>query len=115
VTAHYHVAMQSRRLVRPLDPGDEARLRGLAEAFAGVPLSEATRAVEAGEVVDASGAPVAWKPVASVLPVSERLRALVSGPAYEAAVARAADRVGPLLPRVRASGGAPGAAEAARR
>jgi acetoin utilization deacetylase AcuC-like enzyme len=89
MTAHYHVAMQSRRLVRPLDPEDEARLRALAAAFADVPLCEATRAVEAGEVVDASGAPAAWEPVASVLPVSERLLARVSGPAYEEAVARA--------------------------
>jgi hypothetical protein len=92
VSAHYHVAMQSRRLVRPIDPRDEARLRGLAEALAGLPLPEATGAVEQGLVVDADGEPVAWQPVAAVLPVSERLAALVSGPGYEDAVARESAR-----------------------
>ena len=48
VSAHYHVAMQSRRLVRPIDPGDEARLRCLKAALADLPLGEATRASRAG-------------------------------------------------------------------
>jgi acetoin utilization deacetylase AcuC-like enzyme len=93
VAAHYHIAMQSRRLVRPVRPVDEARLRAFAAAFSGLPLSEATAAVDAGRVVDATtGRPVAWEPVATVLPVSERLRATVSGPAYDEAVAREALR-----------------------
>jgi acetoin utilization deacetylase AcuC-like enzyme len=102
VAAHYHVAMQSRRLVRPLDPRDEARLRRLAAVLAGLPLPEATRAVEQGRVLDADGQPVAWTPIATVLPVSERLRELVGSPAYEAAVAREctrlAYRLGPAPP-----------------
>ena len=93
VGAHYHVAMQSRRLVRPIDPRDEARLRRLAAVLAGLPLPEATRAVEQGRVLDADGQPVAWTPIATVLPVSERLRALVGSPAYEAAVARECARL----------------------
>jgi len=93
VSAHYHVATQSRRLVRPLDPRDEARLRRIAEAVAGVPLPEATRAVEEGQVKDADGVPLSWQPVASVIPVSERLQALVSGPAYDEAVARESARL----------------------
>ena len=44
VAAHYHVAMQSRRLVRPLLPEDEARLAAMARALEGVPLPEATSA-----------------------------------------------------------------------
>ena len=88
VSAHYHVAMQSRRLVRPIDPTDEARLRCLKAALADLPLGEATRAVGQGLVTDALGQPVAWRPVAAVLPVSERLTALVTGPAYEDAAAR---------------------------
>ena len=32
VAAHYHIAMQSRRLVRPLRPEDEARLAALSQA-----------------------------------------------------------------------------------
>lgn len=93
VAAHYHVAVQSRRLVRPLRPADEARLRAIGAALSGVPLSEATAAVEQGRLVDArTGRGTSWEPVATVLPVSERLRGLVEGPDYEEAVAREADR-----------------------
>jgi len=88
VAAHYHVAMQSRRLVRPLHPAAEARLRAIAAALQGVPLSESTAAVEQGLVVDSrTGEPATWEPVATVLPVSPRLRARVGGPDYETAVA----------------------------
>jgi acetoin utilization deacetylase AcuC-like enzyme len=88
VAAHYHIAMQSRRLVRPLHPVDEARLLAIAGALEGVPLSAGTSAVEEGLLVDVkTGEPVAWEPVATVLPVSKRLLARVSGPDYEAAVA----------------------------
>ena len=80
--------MQSRRLVRPIDPSDEARLRSLKAALADLPLGEATRGIEQGLVTDAGGRPVPWRPVAAVIPVSERLMALVSGPAYEDAAAR---------------------------
>jgi acetoin utilization deacetylase AcuC-like enzyme len=88
VAAHYHIAMQSRRLVRPLHPADEARLRAMARALDGVPLPEGTSAVAEGRLVDAgTGQPAAWEPVTTVLPVSRRLLARVSGPEYEAAVA----------------------------
>ncbi|HSD29062.1 MAG TPA: histone deacetylase [Vicinamibacteria bacterium] len=88
VAAHYHVAMQSRRLVRPLHPADEARLRAIAAALQGVALSEGTAVVEQRLLVDAkTGEPATWEPVATVLPVSQRLLARVSGPDYEAAVA----------------------------
>ena len=91
VAAHYHIAMQSRRLVRPLLPEDEARLAAMAEALAGVPLPEATSLVEEGRLVDAAtGLPSDWRPVPTVLPVSERLRALVSGPDYTEAASAAA-------------------------
>lgn len=93
VAAHYHIAMQSRRLVRPLHAVDEARLRAIAEALEGLPLSAGTAAVEEGLLVDArTGEPAGWEPVATVLPVSRRLRARVSGPDYEAAVADEAVR-----------------------
>ncbi len=93
VAGHYHIAMQSRRLVRPLRPIDEARLRAMARALEGVPLQEATVAVDEGRLVDASsGTPLRWEPVATVLPVSERLRALVTGPEYESTTAQEADR-----------------------
>jgi acetoin utilization deacetylase AcuC-like enzyme len=109
VAAHYHVAMQSRRIVRPLLPEDEARLAAMAEALAAVPLPEATSLVEEGRLVDAAtGQPSAWKPVPTVLPVSERLRALVSGPDYEEAVAAATPRFAyRVLPRPAAAAAAP--------
>ncbi len=93
VAAHYHIAMQSRRLVSPLRPADEARLQALARAFSGLPLPEATAAFDTGRVVHAdTGEPAQWTPVATVLPVSERLRALVGGTEYDEAVRREADR-----------------------
>jgi acetoin utilization deacetylase AcuC-like enzyme len=90
VAAHYHIAMQSRRLVRPLRPQDEARLQAMARALDGVPLPEATAAIESGRLAHAgSGAPVAWEPVATILPVSERLKALIESPEYDEAVVAA--------------------------
>ena len=92
VAAHYHIAVQSRRLVSPLRPEDEARMASLSQALEGVPLPVATAAVESGRVLDArTGRPAEWAPVATVLPVSERLRRLVSGPEYEAAARAAAE------------------------
>jgi hypothetical protein len=104
VAAHYHIAMQSRRLVSPLRPEDDARLVALARALADVPLPEATAAVESGRVQDgATGAVAGWVPVTTVLPVSERLRALVNGPEYAAAAREAegrfAFRLRPAVPR----------------
>lgn len=87
--AHYHIAAQSRRLVKPLRPADEARMRALAEVLESLSLAEATRAVADGRVSDASsGTPVPWTPVSTLLPVSERARDLVSGLDYERAVER---------------------------
>jgi acetoin utilization deacetylase AcuC-like enzyme len=94
VAAHYHIAVQSRRLVRPLHAAAEAQLRAISAALEGVPLSEATVAVEQGRVVDAkTGAPVRWEPVSTVLPVSQRLGGRVSGPDYEQAVAEESARL----------------------
>jgi acetoin utilization deacetylase AcuC-like enzyme len=92
VAAHYHIAVQSRRLVRPLHPADEARLRAFTRACEGLTLPEATAAIGEGRAVDArTGEAAPWTPVPTVLPVSARLRALVSGPGYEEAVARESD------------------------
>ncbi len=94
VTAHYHIAMQSRRLVRPLSPLDEARLRATARALAGLPLPQATAAVDEGRIFDTtSGQPVRWEPILTVLPVSERLRVIVSSRDYEQAARREAGRL----------------------
>jgi hypothetical protein len=105
VAAHYHIAMQSRRLVRPLHPADEARLRAIATALEGVPLPAGTSAVEEGQIVDSrTGQGATWEPVTTVLPVSKRLLARVSGPEYEAAVADEGARFDYLLRRRKATG-----------
>jgi acetoin utilization deacetylase AcuC-like enzyme len=116
VAAHYHVAMQSRRLVRPLLPEDEARLEAMAKALSGVPLPEATSLVEEGRLAEEkTGRPLEWRPVPTVLPVSERLRALVSGLDYEEAVAVAAPRFAcRVVPRFAAAPGAQPRAPAGR-
>ena len=74
-----------------------------------MPLPEATSLVEEGRLVDAAtGQPAEWKPVPTVLPVSERLRALVSGPEYEEAVAAAAPRFAyRVVPRPATAAAAP--------
>jgi acetoin utilization deacetylase AcuC-like enzyme len=90
VAAHYHIAAQSRRLVRPLEPREEGRMRCLVSALAGLSLPEAAAAVAEGRVVDAAtGEPVRWEPVACVVPVSPGLTERVSGEAYERAAAAA--------------------------
>ena len=85
--ATYHVAALSAPMISFLKPEGEATLRALQDALRGLGLDEASQAVSELRVVDAdSGAPVPWQPCPMVLPVSERLRELVSGDDYEAAV-----------------------------
>jgi acetoin utilization deacetylase AcuC-like enzyme len=87
--AHYHIAMQSRKYVHFLRAEDEARARAFAEAVHGLPLSEAAAAIEERWVVARDGGEAQeWPPSLMVVPASERLRALVTGPDYEAAVER---------------------------
>ena len=93
VPAHYHTASQGRKNLRFLDPADEGLFRALCETFHGLPLAEATRAVDEGRVVDArTGEPFTWRPVPMVLPVTESLRDRVEGEEYERQVAEAQAR-----------------------
>jgi hypothetical protein len=91
--AHYHIAMQSRRYVHFLRPEDEARARAFTGAVQGLPLADAATAVEERRVVASdSGEAQEWPSSLMVLPASQRVRALVSGPDYEAAVERERER-----------------------
>ncbi|HEX2162395.1 MAG TPA: histone deacetylase [Thermoanaerobaculia bacterium] len=93
VPSHYHLMAQSRRFLRFLDPAAEGRFRAVERAVAGLSLGDATRAVEAGRVVDAaSGEPFRLLPGAMVLPVSEGLRRKVEGDDYERRAAAEARR-----------------------
>ena len=81
--------MQSRRLLRFLEPRDEARFRAIRDALEGLTLVEATTALDGGRLRDRrTGEAVAWKPVPMVLPAGDRLRARVGGDSYETAVER---------------------------
>ena len=94
VPSTYHVAGQSRRLVHFVKPEHEALMRALEELFAHVPLGDASRIVADGGVIDdATGEPLRWQGYAMVLPVSDKLKARVSGDDYDRRVAEAAERV----------------------
>ena len=93
-TVHYHIAVQSRRLVKPLHATDLGNIRAFSRALSGLTLAEAATAVAAGRVIEgATNQPAAWTPVPTVVAVSERLKALVTGLEYEEAAAREADRL----------------------
>jgi len=101
----YHIAAQSKKLVRFLKPEHEARFRSFEEALRGMPLPEASRAVAEGRVVDrATGEPLVWEGWPMVMPVSQRLKDQVFGEGYEAKVAEEA--AGAAVVRVAAPAGA---------
>jgi acetoin utilization deacetylase AcuC-like enzyme len=90
--AHYYTAAVGRHRLRFLEPEDQARFEALQEAVAGMSLADADRAIAEGRVVDAAtGEPVRWRPGPMVVPVSGRLKALISGPSYEGALEAARD------------------------
>jgi hypothetical protein len=92
--ASYHVAAQSRRLVRFLHPEHEARFRAYGRALVGLHLAEASQAVDAGRVVDeATGETMSWEGFPMVLPVSDALTERVFGDGYEAEVDAALERL----------------------
>ncbi len=89
----YHVAVQSRT-VRYLHPEHEALAQALEELLQGLALADASKAVEAGRVVDvATGAPLEWRGCPMVLPVSDDLRERVTGEAYERRVDEEKERL----------------------
>jgi acetoin utilization deacetylase AcuC-like enzyme len=84
VPSSYHVAIQSRRRVRFLKPEHEAWMQALDELFEGVALAEASNMIADCRVVDeGSGYRLDWKGYPMVLPVSDKLREMVSGDAYD--------------------------------
>jgi acetoin utilization deacetylase AcuC-like enzyme len=94
VPSTYHVAAQSRRSVAFVKPEDEALMRALEGLFADTPLAEASRIVADGGVVDAAtGETLRWEGYAMVLPVSDRLKACVTGADYDRSVAEATEHI----------------------
>ena len=75
VPAHYHMAARAEEFLRYLEPEDAARYDAFRETLAGIPMPEATRAVDEGRVLDAAtGEPVRWQPVPMLMAVSDRLK-----------------------------------------
>jgi len=86
----FHVAAQSRRIVRFLHPEHEARFRAFEGAVEGLSLGEASRAVAEDRIVDRrSGEPVSWRGYPMVLPVAGRMRERLFSDEYEREVVEA--------------------------
>jgi len=84
IPAHYHLAIQGRRVLRFLEPRDEARFEAMSDALAGLPIAEATRAVDDGRLIDmTTGEQFDLPAMPLVLPVSDRLRRHLEEPQRE--------------------------------
>lgn len=105
VPAHYYTAVLGRQYLRFVSAQAQARFDALHEALRDLDLGAASRALDQHRVRDAAGHVVEWPVEPMVMPVSERLKALVQGSGYEAAVARA--RAGLALPFVVSGGMSP--------
>jgi acetoin utilization deacetylase AcuC-like enzyme len=93
VPSHYHTASQGRKHLRLIHPENEALVRALEKAMAGLPLAEKSNAVAEGRLVDArTGKRFEWRPMPMVLPVSEALRGYLNEGEYQKKVEEAAER-----------------------
>jgi acetoin utilization deacetylase AcuC-like enzyme len=110
VPSHYHLTAQSRRFLRFLHAEDEGRFRAVQQAVAGLSLADATRAVDAGRLVDeTTGEPFTLPPAPMVLPVSSSLGRRVAGEEHERRAAGEAARYRLRLADAGGVGGTSGA------
>lgn len=73
-SSHYHIAALAKRRLRFPNPDDRRSFLAIRRATRGMSLSEATRAVDEGRVVDRrTRKPIPWAEVLMLLPVSEGL------------------------------------------
>jgi hypothetical protein len=92
VPEHYHNALFYAGQFRFLDPVEQGRFEALRRDLAGLPVADASFAVEEGRVHDeAADRPFAWEPGAMVAPVGAALTAVFDGMPYREAVAAARD------------------------
>lgn len=74
VPSQFHIAAQWQGHLFFLDPETRARFAALRELFQDMPMSEASRAIAGGRVVDVASEEVfRWRPEPMILPVSEAL------------------------------------------
>jgi hypothetical protein len=83
--AAYHLAFGGRETLRFVDPARQGRFEALVDLLKGLPLSDATRAVEEGRVL-LDGAPYRWETEEMVKWIEARPD---DRPAIEAAKAKA--------------------------
>jgi hypothetical protein len=74
-----------------LSPGEQGRFEALCRDLAGVPVAEASAAVEEGRVLDPrTGTAMAWEPGEMVMPLTPRVAGVLRSQAWRAAVSAAA-------------------------
>ncbi|TMK69003.1 MAG: hypothetical protein E6G48_09485 [Actinobacteria bacterium] len=92
VPAYYHNAKFYAPPFAFLSAAEQGRFEALGRDLAGVPVAEASAALQAGRVLDAStGEPVTWSPGDMVAALSPPLREYLSSTEYANAVATARD------------------------
>ena len=87
---HFHLARMVQPLASFVDPVHQARLAEFLHTVRNLRLVEAARAVEKGNVIDATtGEPALWIPAPMAIPVAHYLKDYYGSAEYEAAVAAA--------------------------
>jgi len=92
VPAYFHNAKFYAPPFAFLDSAEQGRFEALRRDLAGVPVAEASAALEAGRVVDAATSePVTWSPGDMLAALSPPVREYLASPEYARAVAVARD------------------------
>jgi len=84
VPAHFHLAVQGRRILRCLEPEDQAFLDQLALILDSLPLGEAQQALDEGRIRTLDGdQAIEWRPIDLVVPTSRRLKRQFRDPDFK--------------------------------
>ncbi len=88
----FHNASLYGKVMKFVDPVDEGTLRALERDLAGLPLGEASHAVDTGRVREVGGDPFQWKPHPQVLPISLSMQVYFDSKEYRSQVVEVRDR-----------------------
>ena len=86
--ALYHNAVLYGKVMHFVDPEVEGRFQALRRDLGDMDLAEATRAVDEGRVIDATGQALKWEGVPQVMPITLQVLTWFDSPAYRDTVAR---------------------------
>jgi acetoin utilization deacetylase AcuC-like enzyme len=90
VPSQYYMAAVGAHHLKFLDPEAQGRFEALRHALRRLGVARANLTIDAGRVVDRlTGQPYRWEPAVTVLPVSDRLRSVVSSEDYRDVADRA--------------------------